>query len=158
MIIVEPGGPRPVSPALVFLVYGEIMSFKCKENHHLPGLAFCCCGRFRCSLRFFLFLFFRCFSFHSRARILIKSAPGRPPDCRLLGPPFLVLVQGFSIKVLMQKYCLHDDSCSRTRILTRSGNSENIVCLRCALSYKDMQQINIFLRFSRVSFSYKGSL
>ena len=67
----------------------------------------------------------------------MKSAPGRPPDCRLLGPPFLVLVQGFSIKVLMQKYCLHDDSCSRTRILTRSGNSENIVCLRCVFSYND---------------------
>ena len=127
-----------MSLALVFLVYGEIMSFKCKENHQRPGLVFCCFGRFRCSLRLFLFCFFRCFSFsHSRARILMKSAPGRPPDCRLLGPPFLVLVQGFSIKVLMQKYCLHDDSCSRTRILTRSGNSENIVCLRCALSYKD---------------------
>ena len=67
---------------------------------------------------FLFFCFFRCFSFsHSRARILMKSSPGRPPDCRLLGPPFLVLVQGFSIKVLMQKYCLHDDSCSRTRIL-----------------------------------------
>ena len=35
----------------------------------------------------------------------MKSQPGRPPGCRLLGPPFLVLVQGFSIKVLMQKYC-----------------------------------------------------
>ena len=61
IIIVEPGGPRPVSLALVFLVYGEIMSFKCKENHRPPGLAFCCCGRFRCSLRFFLFLFFSLF-------------------------------------------------------------------------------------------------
>ena len=128
-----------MSLALVFLVYGEIMSLECKENHHPPGWVFCCCGRFRCSLRFFLvFYFFHCFSFsHSRARILMKSAPGRPPDCRLLGPPFLVLVQGFSIKVLMQKYCLHDDSCSRTRILTRSGNSENIVCLRCVFSYND---------------------
>ena len=120
-----------MSLALVFLVYGEIMSFKCKENHQAAGVVFVVVDVSDGD-------FFLCFSFsHSRARILIKSAPGRPPDCRLLGPPFLVLVQGFSIKVLMQKYCLHDDSCSRTRILTRSGNSENIVCLRCALSYKD---------------------
>ena len=114
------------------------------------------------TLVFSFFCFFRCFSFsHSRARILMKSSPGRPPDCRLLGPPFLVLVQGFSIKVLMQKYCLPDDSCSRTRILIRNGNSENIVCLRCALSYQDsllMLQINIYMRFSRVSFSCKDSL
>ena len=123
-----------MSLALVFLVYGKIMSFKCKENHQAEGVVFVVVDVSDGDFGFF----FRCFSFsHSRARILMESAPGRPPDCRLLGPPFLVLVQGFSIKVLMQKYCLHDDSCSRSRILTRSGNSENIVCLRCALSYQD---------------------
>ena len=127
-----------MSLALVFLVYGEIMSFKCKENHQAPGAVSVVVDVSDGDFGFFFFCFFRCFSFsHSRARILMKSSPGRPPDCRLLGPPFLVLVQGFSIKVLMQKYCLHDDSCSRTRILTRSGNSENIVCLRCVFSYND---------------------
>ena len=128
-----------MSLALVFPVYGEIMSFKCKEEPSAPRIGLLLLWTFQMQSEVFsFFVFFRCFSFsHSRARILMKSAPGRPPDCRLLGPPFLVLVQGFSIKVLMQKYCLHDDSCSRTRILTRSGNSENIVCLRCALSYKD---------------------
>ena len=97
-----------MSLALVFLVYGEIMSFKCKENQVRPGVVFVVVDVSDGDFGFFFVVFH-----------------------------FLILVQGFSIKVLMQKYCLHDDSCSRTMILTRSGNSENIVCLRCALSYQD---------------------
>ena len=91
-----------MSLALVFLVYGEIMSFKCKENHQPAGVVFVVVDVSDGDFGFFFFCFFRCFSFsHSRARILMKSSPGRPPDCRLLGPPFLVHVKGFSIKVLM---------------------------------------------------------
>ena len=68
--------------------------YKCKENDYQPKRAPFCCGRFRCSLRFFLvLLFFVVFSFsRSRTRIIMKSPAGRPPGRRLLAPPILSLV------------------------------------------------------------------
>ena len=85
-----------MSLALVFLVYGEIMSFKCKENHGRPGVVFVVVdvsdGDFVFFSLFFIFSF-SCKDSHekftwqasrlstsgasfsgSRARILYKSA------------------------------------------------------------------------------------
>ena len=61
-----------MSLALVFLVYGEIMSFKCKENHHPAGVVFVVVDVSDGDFGFFFFLFFFVV-FH-----------------------FLILVQGFS--------------------------------------------------------------
>ena len=127
-----------MSLALVFLVYGEIMSFKCKENHRPPGLVFCCCGRFRCSLRFFLFLFFSLFFIFSfSCKDSHEKFTWQASRLSTSGASFSGSRARILFKSAHAKYCLHDDSCSRTRILTRSGNSENIVCLRCVFSYND---------------------
>ena len=50
-----------MSLALVFLVYGEIMSFKCKENHGRPGVVFVVVDVSDGDFGFFFFLFFSLF-------------------------------------------------------------------------------------------------
>ena len=43
IIIVEPGGPRPVAKVVCSCVYGDIVSPVCKENEYVASGVFCCC-------------------------------------------------------------------------------------------------------------------
>ena len=47
LFIIIVGAPRPRRSllALVFVVFGKIVSFRCKEDSQVPGAAFCCCSR-----------------------------------------------------------------------------------------------------------------
>ena len=53
IIIVEPGGPRPVAKVVCFCVYGNMMSPVYKENEYVPSVDFCCCNAVPCGLAFF---------------------------------------------------------------------------------------------------------
>ena len=46
IIIVEPGGPRPVAKVVCFCVYGNMMSPVYKENEYVASVVFCCCDLF----------------------------------------------------------------------------------------------------------------
>ena len=54
IIIVEPGGPRPVAKVVCFCVYGNMMSPVYKENEYVASVDFCCCNAVPCGLAFFL--------------------------------------------------------------------------------------------------------
>ena len=105
IIIVEPGGPRPVAKVVCFCVYGNMMSPVYKENEYVASVVFCCCD---------LFFWFPYKVFHQKSDMTrhaifgliltfivktnekpIKMRPGSEP-CSQLESSILILVQGFS--------------------------------------------------------------
>ena len=90
IIIVEPGGPRTVSPVLVFVTFPQSWCFKRKENLWGQILAFCCRSAVRRCLAILRGCFFYLFC---RLRAPTRGlATWQASIFGLLKPRFLILV------------------------------------------------------------------